>query len=54
MYYITDTRNDKEQVGTYKLAYNITQTFLMMLSKKSQEYWLTHPQLTSLSKPKYI
>jgi len=26
----------------------------MMLIEQSQEYWLTHPQLTSLSKPKYI
>ena len=43
MYYISHTRNDKDQVGAFKQAYYITQTLLMVPSKQSQEYWVNTP-----------
>lgn len=50
---ITSTKIMTEKVPTSQHIYKIY-TFLMTSRKSAKRCWLTHPQLTSLSKPNYI
>ena len=48
--YMTSARNGKDQVPVSETMY-INQTFLMMPSKQSQEYWLTHTNSSHRQSP---